>query len=697
VSDRALRDLARQAGIAVEWTSAAGLPQQVAPDILRRILDALNLPCGTAAELTESRERLRLVSARDSLPAFVTATVGEPIVLPHGGGRAAGARLILEDGTRQDVAPANDRDRRLVLDAIRAPGYHELHIGDRIVTLAVAPTRCFSFADIEADARLWGLAVQLYGLRRAGDCGIGDAGGVAACAAAAARYGADAIALSPGHALFGAEPSRYQPYSPSSRLFLNPLYADPSVLFGRDKVGAALNEAGLADEAARLEATELVDWPAATAAKLAGLRRLFEDFLGQIEHRRGGTLAGDFAAFRTAGGDLLEQHARFEALHAARLAADRETWHWRGWPAEWQDPYGAGAETLAETHAPAVTFHVFLQWVASRSWTATQQIARRAGMRIGLIADLAVGMDSGGSHAWSRPRDLLVGLNIGAPPDLFNQLGQNWGLTAFSPQALTEGGFAPFLATLRAAMRHAGGVRIDHAMGLERLWLVPEGASPDQGAYLRYPVDDLLRLVRLESFRHQAVVIAEDLGTVPGGFRAKLDAAGIAGMRVLWFERDKAGFHPPDAWAQSAVAMTTTHDLPTVAGWWSGADIDTRARLDRLGHDAGAVAEKRQRDIDRKLLWRAFCASGAATAEEPAPEDPARAVDAAVEFVARTPSQLALLPLEDALGLPEQPNIPGTVAEHPNWRRRYAPEAGRIFDAPEVAARARSLSRRGRR
>jgi 4-alpha-glucanotransferase len=192
------------------------------------------------------------------------------------------------------------------------------------------------------------------------------------------------------------------------------------------------------------------------------------------------------------------------------------------------------------------------------------------------------------------------------------------------------------------------------------------------------------------------VVIAEDLGTVPAGFREKLDAAGIAGMQVMWFERDGEKFRSPDAWSESAVAMTTTHDLPTVAGWWSGADIDTRARIDRPGADAES-AERRSRAIDRKLLWQAYCDAGAATATEPMPEDPARAVDAAVEFISRTPSRLALLPLEDALGMQEQPNIPGTIAEHPNWRRRYAPAADRIFAAPEVAARARSLDRRRRR
>jgi 4-alpha-glucanotransferase len=287
----------------------------------------------------------------------------------------------------------------------------------------------------------------------------------------------------------------------------------------------------------------------------------------------------------------------------------------------------------------------------------------------------------------------VVGLNVGAPPDLFNPLGQDWGLTAFSPRALVATGFAPFIATLRAALRNGGGVRIDHAMGLWRLWLVPEGAPPTEGAYLTYPLDDLVRLITLESSRHRAIVIGEDLGTVPVGFREILADAGIAGMRVLWFERDGEDFRAPRTWALHAVAMTSTHDLPTVAGWWRGADIEARAALGMLGPGGDAKAEKRRRARDRKLLWAAFRHAGVA-ADERVPDDDAGAVDAAVRFIAATPAELALVPLEDMLGLPDQPNLPGTVDAYPNWRRRYPGDARSTFDAPQVQKRARSLQRR---
>jgi 4-alpha-glucanotransferase len=341
----------------------------------------------------------------------------------------------------------------------------------------------------------------------------------------------------------------------------------------------------------------------------------------------------------------------------------------------------------------AVQYQIFLQWLADRSFAAAQAGARREGMRIGLIADLAIGMDRGGSHAWARQKDLLLGLSIGAPPDLINARGQDWGLTGFSPQALLTSGFAPFLATLRAAMRHAGGVRIDHAMGLTRLWLIPQGAAPTDGAYLSYPADDLLRLIALESLRHNAIVIGEDLGTVPDDFRGRMADVGMYGMDVLWFNRDKSRFMPPATWRQDAAAMTSTHDLPTVAGWWKGSDIDTREALN-LAPDA--ANQRKQRGTERSALWRSFRRAGVATGRPPAPGAPDAAVDAAVRFVAQSASRLALIPIEDVLGLTEQPNLPGTIDEHPNWRRRLDALASDVLDAPAVKPRLDALRERGR-
>ncbi len=661
--DEAVRDLARAAGIATDWVDATGQPQRVGIATLRRILAALGHPCATPADIAESREWLRGAAAGQR--TFMTATVGAPIRLPEGNN----AELIREDGSRVSLRDGATLD---------TPGYHRLRVGDREITLAVAPPRCVTLDDIAPGAKLFGLATQLYGLRRHGDLGVGDAGALGEFAVAAAREGADAIALSPTHSLFAADPGHYGPYSPSSRLFFNPLYADPALVFDAAAVEALSAPAATG---------ALIEWPAAAHAKLELLRRLFASFVEQPA----APLAADFAAFKQQGGERLREHALFEALHQHWFGAKEPRWSWSEWPAEWHAK-GAEAERFAAAASGTIEFHLFAQWIAARSFEAVQDKARAAGMRIGLIADLAIGMSPGGSHAWSRPRDLLPGLNVGAPPDPFNARGQDWGLTAFSPHALAAHGFEPFLATLRAAMRHAGGVRIDHVMGLARLWVIPQGAPPGDGAYIAYPVADLLRLLALESHRHRAIVIGEDLGTVEPAFRKLLSAAGVAGMDVLWFQRKGNSFLPPAKWRRDAAAMTSTHDLPTVAGWWKGHDIETRASI-------GLVSDRKQelkaRTKERAALWRAFRQAGVVAADAPVTRDARRAVDAAIAFTARAPAALALIPLEDVLGLTEQPNIPGTIDEHPNWRHRLERPAAEVLDAPPIRARLATL--RGRK
>jgi 4-alpha-glucanotransferase len=280
---------------------------------------------------------------------------------------------------------------------------------------------------------------------------------------------------------------------------------------------------------------------------------------------------------------------------------------------------------------------------------------------------------------------VLRGLTVGAPPDIFNTKGQDWGLTNLSPHGLQDHGYSGFLATLRAAMRHAGGIRLDHAMGLQRLWVIPQGAGPADGVYLQYPIDALLGLIALESQRHRAMIIAEDLGTVPQGFREKLARTGILGMRVLWFERDaKGAFLPPLQWDGKAAALSTTHDLPTLSGWWSGRDLEWRKKLDQEAEPDTAL---RQRQTDRKKLWHMLKKAGCARG--PVPQSPEAFADAAFAGLAATPGRLKLLPVEDFIGEKEQPNIPGTIDEHPNWRRRL--KSAHPLSSPDARRRAAIL------
>ncbi len=685
MNDAAVLDLARRAGIAVQWIDYANKRRRVPIDTIRRILAALGLQGDTEDDLSHSLHRLE--GARP--PPLITTTVGKPVDVALEVPGDARARVTYEDGNVAKLSARQSR-RGVVLPGIQTIGYHTLEIGQTRVTLAVAPARCIAIESIAPGERLAGLAAQTYGLRSMGDCGIGDMAGVTALAKAAAARRVDALALSPAHALFAADPGHCSPYSPSNRLFYNPLLADAASVLGAVRAAKARVAAGLGAAAHAAESSPLIEWMVAGRAKMTVLRCLFDDFAAtDLVASPTTELATDFKRFRAAHGETLEQHALFEALHGARLRV-HQSWNFRDWPTEWRDPRSVAMRDFAENNQVEILFHIFLQWIADRSFAAAQQETRRAGMRIGVIADLAVGLNGGGSQAWISQDDILDGLEIGAPPDLFNAHGQNWGLTTFSPLALSSGGFAPFIATLRSCMRHAGGVRIDHAMGFMRLWVTPHGAKASDGAYLTYPLDDLFRLTALELHRHRAIVIGEDLGTVPAGFRDRLARNGIYGMNVLWFERHGKRFAPPHTWPTDAVAMTSTHDLPTVAGWWRGTDLDMR---ERCGVLRDPEAEYAARGRDRIALWNAFSAKS----EEgnlPTVADVSRVADAAVKFIAKTPSRLALVTLEDVLALEEQPNLPGTIDEHPNWRRRYVGEAGALLDAADARFRLQALTRR---
>ena len=313
----------------------------------------------------------------------------------------------------------------------------------------------------------------------------------------------------------------------------------------------------------------------------------------------------------------------------------------------------------------------------ARGLERAQVAARSAGMRIGLVSDLAVGADGGGSQAWSRQGELLASLSVGAPPDVMNRDGQNWGISAFSPWGLRQHGFRAYIEMLRANLAHAGGMRIDHVLGLKRLWVVPAGADPKRGVYLNFPFDDMLRLLCLEAWRHQAVILGEDLGTIPHGFRDVLAAKGILGMRVLLFEQHDGHFQRADQYSDQALATSTTHDIPTLRGWWNGHDIDWRIKVGQV-QEADRDQQWRSREHERAGLNRALCEDGGKDLHHLLSAE--QAVDAAACFLGHTRAPLVLFPVEDALGLEEQTNMPGIVETHPNWRRRYPGDSATLLD-----------------
>ncbi|HEX4160386.1 MAG TPA: 4-alpha-glucanotransferase [Rhizomicrobium sp.] len=637
--DVAVIALAGRAGLEVEWTDANGARRTVGPDTLKAVLKALDFPAENPADISESAARLS--HDLHAIPPLQVVRPGQAVRIAS----SRHADLLQPDGTRTALQPRPADGEESLLHAPREPGYYNIECDNGAFALAVVPRHCVRPQDVGKGHKLAGIAVQIYSLRGGTSGSFGDFAALASFAKNAGHAGLDAIMVSPTHALFGADPGSFSPYSPSTRLFFNPLFADVTLegLPGKEDTGS----------------DGLIDWRRAGPAKYQRLGEAFGRFREKTDHT-------EFTTFCREGGDRLRGHALFEALDA-RFRKDGVI-GFANWPAEFRGPRASNAIGHACTPPEEIEFQLFLQWLSARSVAAAQKAARES-MAIGLIADIAVGVDPHGSHVWSAPDELLRGLHIGAPPDIFQTRGQDWGLTSFSPSALRRTGYASFLAMLSANMAHAGGVRIDHALGMRRLWVIPSGGSPADGVYLRYPQRELLGLTALESQRHQAIVIGEDLGTVPEGFRDELAEKGVPGMQVLWFERDRAAnFISPGQWRRDAAAMTTTHDLPTVAGWWSGHDIDWQARLGRLR--SLEDQERNERAADRERLWsalrRARCATGAA----PPAGEPELIINAALQFIGKARCSLAIAPTEDIAGERDQPNLPGTTDEHPNWRRR---------------------------
>lgn len=514
------------------------------------------------------------------------------------------------------------------------------------------------------DQRSWGLSVQAYALRSARNWGIGDFEDMARLAEFAAKLGADFIGVSPLHALFMADPTRISPYSPSSRNFLNALLIAPDRIPGYDDLPKRPN---LDADLETLRQTELIDYVGVHRAKLPILEELFALFLksGSLEAK------DTFEHYCYEQGKPLEIHALYEAL-SEHIVAQGGNAAWGTWPEEYRNPDNIAVRDFARAAKTRIAFHAWLQWIADAQLADAQARARTAGMRIGLYLDLAVGISPDGSRSWLAGPAIAREARIGCPPDPFSALGQDWGLVPFSPIGLAEERLEPFRSVLRANMQHAGALRIDHAMGLQRLYWIPEGSTATDGAYVAYPFRELLEGVAEESWISQTIVIGEDLGTVPPGFTDTMVRAGLLSYQVFYFTERGGVWMPPHAYRREAMVCASTHDLPTLKGWWISNDINWRVRSGRAT-ETEAVVQRQDRMIDRKRLLDALMG---AQALKPDPayaasaEMPDDVLVAAHRFLAATPCRLFAVQLDDALGLTEQANLPGTVDEHPNWRRK---------------------------
>ena len=488
----------------------------------------------------------------------------------------------------------------------------------------------------------WVIAVQLYGIRSRRNWGHGDFSDLTVLLDCAAQRGAGGIGLNPLHMLFDDRPGHISPYSPNSRRFLDPLYIDIERIAEFPGVAAI----GLESEIERLRGSEKVDYPGVRAAKIKALRACHAAFRSDADPAR----QQDFELFRADCGSALRRLSSFETL---RRRFKDPWWHW---PAPWCAPSDADLDSLVASSGEEIEFHEYVQWIADRQLGSCHAKAQQLGLPVGLYLDLAVGVVPDGADAWTNQGTMLQGVTIGAPPDNVNLQGQSWGLTTFSPISLAAHRFEPYRLMLSSAMRHAGAIRIDHVLGLNRLFLVPEGMSAADGTYLDYPVEPLLAVTAEASERHCCVVIGEDLGTVPEDFRARLGRWGLWTYRVMQFERDGEGrFQAPQSYPECALVTFSTHDLPTFSGWLSGHDLAVRHGL---GVDPGETYD--QREHAHHELRVALSQHGPWDGD----------FIAVARYLAATPSRIVCISLEDILGMIDQPNLPGTIDQYPNWLMR---------------------------
>jgi 4-alpha-glucanotransferase len=525
------------------------------------------------------------------------------------------AELVLEDGTALRVDVVLPPDLPL--------GYHMLRLltGGPTVHIIVSPDQCY----LPADWHMWGWAVQLYALRSTESWGIGDLADLRRLGHwSAADLGAGILLINPLHAATPVLPQQPSPYFPSSRRYRNPLYLRVEEVPGAAAAGVEIERLAAAGRALNRE--RRIDRDAVFRLKMQALERLWSRF------------GSDFAFDRYCQeqGEALQQFAAFCTL------AEHYGRGWQAWPAEYRRPDAPAVARFAAAHADRVRFHQWLQWLMDAQLAAVAA-------ELPLMQDLPIGVDPSGADAWAWQDVLANDVTVGVPPDEYNTLGQDWGLPPFIPHQLRAAAYEPFRQIIRATLRHAGGLRIDHVMGLFRLYWIPQGADPSVGAFVRYPAEDLLAIVALESHRARAVVVGEDLGTVEKAAQAQLAAHRVLSYRLLWFETE-----PPSRYPELALAAITTHDLPTIAGLWSGADLHVQRELGLQPNEEGL------REIRERLRAMTGLPEGAEVGE---------VIVRAHQLLAEAPSVVVIAALEDALAVEERPNMPSTTTEWPNWSR----------------------------
>lgn len=721
-----IRQLAQLYGIADSYFDYRGRPKQVSLESQSAILSALGVEVGddAAAEAAIHEHEARRWTG--FLPPVAVFTSGKPMSLPIAvpvnlRAQSVEWNVTLENGQPRSgiarlaqlkMAEAAEVDklsyRRVLLPLPDLPlGYHTASLAldtglQGTMRIIVTPEHCFEAPAIVAGKRLWGIAVQLYSLRADDNWGVGDFRDLRNLIQLAAPLGCGIIGLNPLHALMPANPAHISPYSPSNRQFLNVLYISvedvPDLAEcapARKRVAEAQFQATLKE----LRATRNVDYVRVAAAKFEILSLLYANFREQ--HLSANTPRGAaFRQFQTIQGEPLRLHAIYDALDGHLRLQGPQYWGWPSWPEEYRDPTSPAVQRFARERPEDVEYFQYLQWLAAEQLSAAQSAARHAGMAVGMYGDVAVGANPAGSETWSNRHLYLQGASVGAPPDALALKGQDWGIPPQDPNELRTQQYEPFINLVRNMMRYVAALRFDHVMTLYRLWWVPRGLLSKDGTYVHYPLADLIAILALESQRNHCIVIGEDLGTVPEAMTEAMEHYRAYHYKVLLFEQLPDGtFKQPNVYVPGAMAVVTTHDLPTLRGWWEVSDVTLRAQLDLYPSDELRQQAYDARVKDRVSLLRALVAAGLWYWRdgEPLPPYSAALSRAVHAFIGLSSANIALLQIEDLIGMTDPVNVPGTDTEHANWQRKVSASIADIFSNPatkDILA-AMEVARRG--
>ncbi|KQA27146.1 4-alpha-glucanotransferase [Vibrio metoecus] len=708
--DNALKQVAEMAKIADRYVSAWGSEAQVEDDTIRHLLASLGYDTSSDDALLQSAEEKN--TKKDVVDPVLVVHQGTAIEVPLYLGVSAREsefdwRLQTEQGEVLEGYLQSQivRDERaeggplvFALPNDLPLGYHTLLIARKRrkapyqMTLIVTPQACYKQPALAQGKKLWGPSIQLYTLRTQHNWGMGDFGDLKQLVADIASRGGDFVGLNPIHALFPANPEGASPYSPSSRRWLNILYIDVSSVPEFALSAEAQQKVGSPEFQLRLQKVRDAHWvnySEVAELKMSVLPLLFAEFKKRHLDKHSDR-AHAFLNFVEQGGESLLHQAAFDALHAELHAEDASVWGWPVFPEKYRRFDSAAVQKFIDEQKDQVHLYMYLQWIADAQIHEAQSLAEEKGMAVGLYRDLAVGVADSGSETWADQGNLLQDVSIGAPPDVLGPLGQNWGLPPLNPQVLQATAYDAYIKLLRANMKHCGALRIDHVLGLLRLWWIPKGENATKGAYIYYPVKDMLAILALESHRHQCSVIGEDLGTVPDEIVELLRDAGVHSYKVFFFETSKedGGYVSPAHYAEQSMAALCTHDMPTLRGFWHCDDL-------KMGREIGLYPDEEQlqglfddrlkskQGILDSVAWHGYLPAGVGRDATQVPMD-SYLSEALQLHVAAGSSALLSVQLEDWLEMDKPVNIPGTVNEYPNWRRKLSMNLDEIFAREEV-------------